>query len=177
MQLLKSRSNRSLRSLGWAKACHLAYTAFSVFILGGCDTIYGVSRYSPVGVVSLPIECMLEATKLVAGVSDVEHRIEEGGRELTFGGIQQPEIIDRFLYTYDGLYGNYYFRTNYKGIAEFRHTYIDINRHPSQSEIDKIRPMMIQIENSVSQRCQIDISTKTIETCMGVTCEGVNKPK
>ncbi|WP_330959304.1 hypothetical protein [Photobacterium sp. 53610] len=151
----------------------LLLTAFSVFILGGCDTIYGVSRYSPVGAVRLPIECMVEATKLVAGVSDVEHRTEEGSRELTFGGVQQPEIIDRFLYTYNGLNGNYYFRTNYKGIAEFRHTYIDINRRPLQSEIDKIRPVMIQIENSVSQNCQIDISTKTIGNCMGVTCEGV----
>lgn len=147
--------------------------AFSVFILGGCDTIYGVSRYSQVGAVRLPIECIVEVTKSVAGVSDVEYRTEEGGRELTFGGIQQPEIIDRFLYTYDGLNGNYYFRTNYKGIAEFRHTYIDINRRPPQSEIDKIRPVMIEIENSVSQHCQIDISTKTIENCLGVTCEGV----
>ncbi|WP_049764453.1 hypothetical protein [Shewanella sp. MR-4] len=155
------------------RVAKILLTAFSMVILWGCDTTYGVSRYSPVGAVRLPIECMVEATKSVVGVSDVEHRTEEGGRELTFGGIQQPEIIDRFLYTYDGLNGNYYFRTNYKGIVEFRHTYIDINRRPPQSEIDKIRPVMIEIEISVSQQCQIDISAKTIEDCMGVTCDGV----
>ncbi|WKT59958.1 hypothetical protein Q2E61_13750 [Microbulbifer thermotolerans] len=155
------------------RVAKILFTAFSAVIMGGCDTIYGVSRYSPVGVIRLPIECMVEATKSVAGVSGVEHRVEEGGRELTFSGIQQPEIIDRFLYTYDGLNGNYYFRTNYKGISEFQHTYIEINRRPLQSEIDKIRPVMIKIENSVSQRCQIDISKNAIENCMGVTCEDI----
>lgn len=146
---------------------------FSAIILEGCDTIYGVTRYTPVGDVRLPVECIVGATKEVSGVSNVEHRTEEGGRELTLSGIQNPEIIDRFLYVYDGLNGNFYFRTNYEGISEFRHTYIGINRRPSQSEIDKIRPVMIEIEKSISTRCQIDISTKAVETCMGVACGGV----
>jgi hypothetical protein len=148
-------------------------TISSVTILGGCDSLYGVSRYTPVGEVRLPIECMIEATKAVSGVSGVEHRIEQGGRELTLSGVQQPETIDRFLYSYDGLQGNFYFRTNYKGVVEFHHTYIDINRRPAQSEIDRIRPAMIEIENSIRKRCDVDLSTKAIESCIEVTCGGV----
>ncbi|WP_351018647.1 hypothetical protein [Shewanella sp. AC91-MNA-CIBAN-0169] len=116
---------------------------------------------------------MVKATKSVQGVSDVEYRSEEGGRELTLSGIQQPEVISRILYTYDGLNGNFYFRTNHKGIVEFNHTYFGINRRPPQSDIDKIRPVMLKIEDSITQHCKIDISTKTVEKCMGITCGGV----
>lgn len=143
-----------------------------VAALAGCDTVYGITRYSNVGAIALPVDCIVQATEKVSGVSFVEHRKEEGGRELTLGGIQPPEVIDRFLYAYGGLNGNFYFLTNFKGIAEFRHTYIDINRRPPQTEIDKIRPVMVEIENSISEYCVLDLSSKVIENCSGVECGG-----
>lgn len=148
-------------------------TLASISILAGCDTINGVSRSTSTGMIQIPVNCILQATESVRGVSSVVHRIEKGSKELTLGGIQNPEIVDRFIYKYSGLSGNFYFITNYKGETNFNHTYIYINSTPPQSEIDTIRPAMIEIEKSIYENCGINLnSSKSNERCRGVACGG-----
>ncbi|WP_428738201.1 hypothetical protein [Sulfurimonas sp.] len=138
----------------------LLLMTLSIIIIG-CDTVHGVIRYSTVNTVKLPVKCIIDSLEVIKGISNIKYQTEEGSQRLTFNGIEQPEIIDRFSYTYDGLYGNFYFITNEEGVIEFRHTYIGINYNPP--EIGKMKQIMLKIENSVSQRCEIDVSTNIIE--------------
>jgi hypothetical protein len=145
--------------------------AFLVSSITGCDFIHGVSHVrldSP----TPDIKCLENAVTAVPGVTKFEYRNEEGGRPLTMHGIEKPNQIHRFFYQYSGLNGNFYFLVNYKGEAEFRHTYIDINRTPPQRDIDTIRPVMFEIENEIEKQCGlVGFSAQVIEECMGVECD------
>lgn len=148
-------------------------TTVTIIVLGlaACDTMYGVVRRAPVGETVLPIQCIEDATKGVVGVENVEYRLEDGGRQLTWSGVQDPERIHRISYDFDGLFGNFYFRTSYRGISEFSHAYIRINARPPQREIDKIRPVMLAIEQAIGIECALDLAPPAIhEECLGVQC-------
>jgi hypothetical protein len=107
----------------------------------------------------------------VRGVEEVEYRVEEGGRQLTWSGIQKLEVIYRFTYDYEGLVGSFSFRTDYRGGSEFHHTYIKLNARPPQVEIAEIRPIMIEIERAIGTGCTLEvIATKVAEHCMGGQC-------
>lgn len=104
-------------------------------------------------------------------MSDVEYRIENGGRPLTAHGIEEPDQIHRYTYKYTGLNGNFYFKVNYEGETEFYHTYIDVNATPRQTDIVIIRQAMFKIEKRVADECGVvALSSSVTESCRGVQC-------
>ena len=140
-------------------------------LVTGCDFIYGVSRRADLGKVELPIDCVIRATESVPGVTDVHKREENGGRELTLSGLQEPERLIYVMYKYKNLNGNYYFRTNYQGHVDFNHTYLEMNRRPPQEEIEAITPVMIEIEKAITAKCSgLQGIGDATQTCSGVRC-------
>ncbi len=140
--------------------------------VAACDFMNGVTRHANIGDISLPIECVADVTKSVPGVENVQVRLEEGSRQLTWSGIQEPEQIQRVFYDYEGLRGNFYFISDYQGKTEFHHTYILINATPPQEEVDTIRMAMTAIEFAITEACSIQLSPpQLIEDCYGVVCE------
>lgn len=143
----------------------------AIALVAGCDYMHGVSRFTKVGTVP-PFKCVEDSLRRVGGVSDVAYRVEEGGRPLTAHGIEKPDQIHRYMYTYRGLRTNFYFKVNYKNEIEFHHTYFDINATPPQDDIDEIRPIMFKIEKRVANECGIpELSSSVKESCSGVQCK------
>ena len=137
----------------------------------GCDTIGGITHVKR----DVPFpdsSCIMKAVQSVPGVSNVEYKTESGGLPLTMHGLEKPDEIHRYIYRYSGLRGNFYYRLNYKRVADYSHTYIDLNRAPPQKEIDTIRPVMFQIEKAIETECDAKgFMSGMVERCSGVKCE------
>lgn len=143
----------------------------AISLVAGCDYVHGVTRFTNVAQVP-PFKCVEDSLRKVDGVSDVVYRIETGGRPLTAHGVEKPDQVHRYMYTYAGLNGNFVFIVNYKGDTEFYHTYIDINATPPQADIDAIRPAMSKIEKRVANECEVvDLASSIKESCSGVQCK------
>jgi hypothetical protein len=144
------------------------------FTLVGCDFIYGVSRSTPDTLQSVPdISCVTAVLPTIPGVTDVAYETELGGRPLTWHGVEKPNQLHRFRYKYNGLFGNFFFETNFKGHTAFYHSYLMMNRRPPQSDIDQIHPVMLQIESAIEAQCDVSNLRRTIrERCQGVSCTG-----
>jgi predicted small secreted protein len=139
--------------------------------LTACDHLSGVSRDATIAVADLPMDCVVEATKSVPGVTDVAYQTESDGQTLTLDGLKPSAVVHRVKYLYSGLHGNLYFRKDYKGATTFAHTYLGINQTPPSDEIELIRPAMEKIENSIALRCPtLATLAQARETCLDSAC-------
>ena len=137
----------------------------------GCDSIHGVSHV----LYKAPKPektCIEKAILSVPNVSNLKYKKVSSGRPITLHGLEKADEVNYYFYKYLGLNGNLYFNVNYKEETTFFHTYIGMNKVPSQNEIDKIRPIMFQIESEIEKQCGlVDFSSKIEERCFSVKCE------
>jgi len=108
------------------------------------------------------ISCIENILSRTTKVSDVKLSKEEGGRPLTFSGIEKANQIYRFSYLVGNLHGDFYFTENYKGEVEYTQTYMYMDATPPQAEIDAILPVIIDIEQSLDNQCGFVNLTKKI---------------
>ncbi len=138
-------------------------------LLSGCDTFHGISQstnpFSPVP----DMQCVLSATKSIEGISEVGYTTEEGGRPLTWKGIEKPNIIHRFWYQYNGVKGNFFISESYNSEATFHHSYGGLNWKPPQEDIDLISPLFGKLEAQLRGKCNIQ-NMRIFNYCSGVKC-------
>jgi hypothetical protein len=165
------RTVRSTSSLG--AVFMLAVGIAAGFLLGGCDVFYGVTHTSQ-HFVPLPTDsCVVNAVASIPGMNHVESRLETGGRPLTLHGIEKPDQIHRFLYEYKGVHGNFYYKLQYDGRAEFRHTFLSLGTKPPQATIDSLYPAFRAADDVLESQCGlIDLKAAIHEKCLGVRCGG-----
>ena len=142
--------------------------------LAGCDTFYGVSRYTD-NFSPAPLDsCVIEAVESIDGISKVTFQVEDGGRPLTLHGIEKPDQIHRFWYEYKGIRNNFYFAVTYQGAVEYHHGYGCLNCRPPQAVIDKIYPVFASVEGAIEAHCGlVGFKARVKEGCAGVRCGGV----
>lgn len=115
--------------------------------------------------------CVLSSVRAIDGVSNVEYSEEEGGKPLTLHGIEKPNIIHRYWYTYRGINNNFYFVESYDGSVEFHHGYGCLNCYPPQDVVDTIYPFILKLEMQLHDKCEIkDLESGVQEYCNGVEC-------
>jgi hypothetical protein len=143
------------------------------FLLGGCDTVYGVTHGSQ-HFAPLPTDsCVVNAVESIPGMSHVESRLETGSRPLTLHGIEKPDQIHRFLYEYMGIRGSFYYKLQYDGRAEFSHTFLSMGTKPPQATIDTLYPAFRAVDDVLESQCGlIDLKAAIHERCLGVRCGG-----
>jgi hypothetical protein len=143
-------------------------------MLVGCpretNSISRVSRpFNP-----LPdFNCIARAVASVDGVSSVELSTEQGGRQLTFSGLQRPEIIYRYNYLHAGASnnGNLYFVVDYRDQSTLRQIHT-CDRCPKGFFALK-RSVMLNLEKAMQQTCSLpDLTEITNEFCNGLGCSG-----
>jgi hypothetical protein len=114
--------------------------------------MYGVRRAASELAVVPDKSCVTAAASSIPGVTDVASAVESSGQSLTLRGIEKPDQILRVQYRHDKLDGSFYFLTEYRNRVEFHHTYLLRGRPPPQSEVDQIRPTMLQIDHALELR-------------------------
>ena len=133
-----------------------------IISLVGCHSMYGIRHHARL-IEKPSIDCIENVLRTKAEIKDVKLSKEEGGRPLTFGGIEKANQIYRFSYLVGNLHGDFYFTENYKGEVEYTQTYLYMDAIPPQSEIDIILPVIIDIEQSLDNNCGFVNLIKKVE--------------
>lgn len=128
------------------------FAAFALLVplLCACDPISGIRRGASVH--SLPD---LEALK--ARVESYPERIavkgwrEEGGRSLTWTGLQAPDEVHYLAYDDgDAIHGTLMFIRDYRGRIEYSQSLLAVGRPPPQASVDATWPIMKRIERDLA---------------------------
>jgi hypothetical protein len=139
--------------------------------LAGCVAMYGIGRTAPLTMLPDPdcVEAVLRQSPEVAHV-------------------QRREAINEAI-AYDRSGNATIYIVNYRDAAEtdtseirimqfatgdlgFDNLYIATNRKPKQTDIDKVRPAMLAIEQRLADRCGMhDLLSNVSESCSGIVCK------
>ena len=140
--------------------------------ISGCDFWNGVTRQY-----SLPSPVEYDCVESVlAGhpmIEEYEYTQEDGSRQLTWGGLQEPDQLHRFSYRLSGTEyrTSFYFLARYNGVFEYHHTFGCLNCIPPQEEVDKFRPFMLDLERRLERDCASSgIVEGAEEHCSKVDC-------
>ena len=141
-----------------------------------CDFIYGVNRRTAIPAAP-DFTCVERVIREAPGVDDVRYAQTEGGRRLTWTGLQRPIQVHTFVYRDGQILGALQVTIEYDGETEFSQTLLDINRKPPQAMVDATRPVMLWIEQRLESECGMSGLTARIkERCPGVECPVVDAP-
>ena len=155
-----------------ARVVHAAGLLLAVLVTG-CDPIWGISRRAPVA--ELPeLSCVRSAIESVPGVTEVRDWEVEGSRPVTLTGIQRPDRIHWFAYRYESIDAALTLTTDYEGEVEYYQGIGAVGSAPpsAQAAVDRIRPVMIQVEAAVAERCGLpQLGSEIEEHCADVRCE------
>lgn len=147
-------------------------TAISLMLLSGCDTFYGISQHSNPFSPVPDMQCVLQETKSIEGVEAVSYSTEEGGRPLTWKGIEKPDVVHRFQYKYKGIESSFYIVEHYNKEASFGHSYGGLNWKPPQENIDLVYPLFNDLEVQLREKCNFK-NMQVRNYCSGVKCQSV----
>ncbi len=150
----------------------IALLVTSGLALTGCDIMYGVRR--DVVLKELPdLTCVERVVRAAPGVQDVRLWTNEGGHPLTLSGTQQPDRIFNLVYSgkQPKIWGALQLIRDYKGKVQFSQTHILLNHPPDPVVIANTRPVMREIEFTLSRECGIpELPAGITEFCHGVDC-------
>jgi len=121
-------------------------------LLNGCDTGYGISRIAKVD--SLPdFNAVVSHIKKYPEIEEVKYWQNEGGRPLTFSGIQQATQV--YYISYKGsknIAGTIHFTKDYEGNIAFQQYLIFLNRPVPKEMIEATVPIMQRIEKDLEEK-------------------------
>jgi hypothetical protein len=138
--------------------------------LCACDILYGVKRRAELAQAP-SFDCVRSVIASTPGIERVEYRAWEGSRPLTLSGLERADRIHTFVYRGDGVSGAVQFVIDYKGEVRFSDTLLLLHEKPSQTDIDRTRPVMQAIEAGLEARCNLGGLVSSIrEFCRGVEC-------
>ena len=169
--MIRGRRGATLGGQPAQVGVRVAIAAFVVMgsCLGYGDPVTGVIRKAALLRLPEP-ECVVRALASIEGLSGIEHQTEEGGRPITLTGIQAPTTIYRYPYRLGALEGDIYFQRDYAGRVQLRQTYLyGGDSIAPQSEIDRIYPVMLEIEERLRARCSVG-AFEVQESCISVRC-------
>ena len=147
-------------------------------MLAGCDFIYGVRRYE--NLAALPdLACVQNVVQTAPGVQNVRYTPSDGGRPLTWSGVQQPTKVYTFIYSGDQpkIWGDLQLTQDYKGEVVFDQTHLTMNHLPDPAVVANTRLVMRHIESALARECglaQLPGSIK--EECTKVECPPLASP-
>lgn len=145
-----------------------------LFMLTGCDVLYGVRRTAVLDQVP-SLECVSSVVSTTSGVATVEKKSEQSGVAVTLSGQKDPAyIVDNFFFRGiegSNIVGVLQILQDHRGTITFTHSLFGINRKPPQKEVDATRPIMKRIEDRLVSECGIvQLPAHIQETCSGVDC-------
>ena len=104
------------------------------------------------------------AIRETPGVDDVRYSFAEGGRPLTWTGIQSPDQVYTFIYRGGtNVYGCLQFDVDYKGTVEYSQSLMRLGTRPPQDWLDATHPVMLQIERRLEQDCGLTNLTEKVQ--------------
>lgn len=134
----------------------------AILTLSACDSFQGVSRVTRANT-AVPHECIGQALTRTAGVKDVKYLLASDA------AAYQHHFYD---YEYKGMKVRLAVLERTSGSTTISHQYLANMRAPPQSEIDRVRPLMAEVERSAALACTAtDSLGETNEECRGVKCE------
>jgi len=137
-------------------------TLAALAILPGCDLLYGIRRTAPVNEAP-SFACIEAAIRSVEGIDQVRHEVREGGRPLTFTGIQKPDEVHYFFYGSGEVGATLMISIDYAGDVTFDQSLCRVNHPVPQEQIDAVRPLMIRIEHAIQEQCGLPRLSESVE--------------
>ncbi len=142
------RNRRSRRTL-WILCAAIGLAA------AGCDPLYGINRHALLP--SLPdLSCVETAIRSVPGVGAVRRESEEGGRPITWTGIQAPDRNHYFHYEVGPWSASLLLSVDHAGEVELSQHLVQLGEPMPQEAVDTVRPVMVQIERALAERCGVE---------------------
>jgi hypothetical protein len=148
----------------------ISFVSALLFCCGG-DDVYGVRRTAQLD--ALPdVECIERTLRANPQIESVKRReIQARAGILTTADCQLTSSGHEFSYSVAGIPA--YFRVH----ARCGKTIFAINDSqnmgfaPPQADIDRIRPVMVEVEAALAERCDmVSLATRVTEECYGVRC-------
>jgi hypothetical protein len=137
-------------------------------LMTGCDPVYGVTRTAQLKTMPSPA-LVGDVIKSVQGIESVRYERSEGGRPLTITGIHAPDQVHTFIYKGTNIWACLLLIQDFKGRVEFSQSLTQMHVRPPQKWVDTTRPVMIQVEALMEQRCGLTgLRTSVVERCWGV---------
>ena len=130
-----------------------------VVLLAACDFSGGLLRYAEFeGTLTPP--CVRQGLERVEGVSSVRYRQPTSSGD-----------YHRFDYEVAGLANHLQFESRRDRKVRYWNEYALLNGAPPQAEVDRIRPYLRAIDQSIGLTCGIDdLPSQVSEVCRNVEC-------
>jgi len=126
-----------------------------VSILTGCvPKTFGVGRLAYLENIKPNFNCIKLSLEDIDGVSNVHYQIEEGGRPITWHGLEAPNKVHRFEYSFKGIYNaNLFFITDYENNTDYHHSMSAVDYEKGQELTTSFYPFMKNLELLIEKRC------------------------
>jgi hypothetical protein len=137
-------------------------------VLIACDPVSGIRRRALLDELP-PLDCIESVIRSVSDVEDVEPQERESGgfRIYEFSYRVALERRNRA----PGIAPSLTVVVDAAGRVAFEQSLLSTPGPVPQAEIDRIRPIMLQIEETIERQCGVaSLGTSIQEDCMGVTC-------
>lgn len=139
--------------------------------LAACDFVGGVHRHYHLREAPIPL-CVEQSLTRMEGVTNVRYVQEQANAwRLTLRGYKRSQF-HKFSYEAVGIEVSLEIELYYNNEADYRHSYMRLNTVPPQEHIDRIRPVMTQVEQVLETECEIKgLSSGIEESCSRVKCK------
>lgn len=99
------------------------------------------------------LECVEEVLRSIPEVRDVKYWTREGGRPLTWSGIQRADRAHYFRYELDNVSPTLLVVVDYKGRVELSQHLLSMGSPLPPGSIEEARPVMQKIEQALAEHC------------------------
>lgn len=140
----------------------------SSLMISSCDAFYGVTRKAEIDEF-IDHRCIEQSLISIEEVSIAKYTFMGGNPEMT-EDMKDVYARHRYHYTVDNINSFVSVLTNNHGttISMFSRKN---NRPPAQKDINRIRPVMDELQTAISKHCKIENFTSLVEeTCTKVKC-------
>ena len=142
-------------------------------LLSACSQPFGLVREGEFDQL-LDYRCVEKSLRSLSTIVEVGYKYGEAGNSLSLSK-KKSEKVHYFFYKTPVLNGYVLLRTIKDKKSVVSQSYTLMNKAPQQEEIDKVRPLMIEIKKSINLTCGIrDAESLFKETCTGVRCVSVD---
>ncbi|MGL6313939.1 hypothetical protein [Vibrio sp. WXL103] len=146
----------------------------ALVLLSGCTSHY---LYREASLDSLPeVDCILASMKGLKEVESVQMFQRKTGQRATLTGLEEPGDVYDIRYSGDFVDAQILIIDEvYKGARhiKLRHELGGYHEVLNQSEADKEREIMLRVERSIAEHCNVIELLDSLEHCSGITCDKI----
>jgi len=156
------------------KAIFTISLIFTSLLIQGCPPhSYGIYRYHDVQISDVPVPCIEEAIKSIAGVTYLGHEIKDGGRTLTMSGLLPPDKVYKFKYSYKNQENRISIINKTNNGLQYHHAANSYNIEEANNLVATLNEVINRIDGEIEKSCSFSgLINKSSYSCDVEACNG-----